>query len=104
MLIRPNGDETGGVMARCVAFDKCTAQAISGNLHLLVVCNPDADPLRSALDSEAPSRVLVAPGDAPGRVLLVTMRQPHAPIQPATPAHGEPIRVDATGFLGLGDE
>src|SRR5437762_2778947 len=98
MPIRPNGDETGGVMARCVAFDKSTAQAISGNLHLLVVCIPHADPLRSALDSEAPSRILVAPGDGPGRVLLVTMRQPHAPIQPAASAPVEPVRVDATGF------
>lgn len=63
-------------MARCIAFDKSTAQAISRNLHLLTVCDPEADPLQTALHSHAYLSLLALPSENGKHVLVAKFRRP----------------------------
>lgn len=93
-----------GLMARCVAFDKETAQAVSTNLHLLTVCDPLANPLTSALQSKSPQALLALPADDSGRILLARFQRNPRPPCPATPLSDGPVTFEAGGFLGLSDE
>ncbi|HET7747910.1 MAG TPA: hypothetical protein VFK81_00935 [Terriglobales bacterium] len=86
-------------MARCIAFDKPTAQAISRNLHLLTVCNPEADPVQTALQSNAPISLLAVPSENGKHVLVAKFRRPALAV-----ADNEPVGFEASGFLGLSDE
>ncbi len=86
-------------MARCIAFDKPTAQAISRNLHLLTVCNPEADPVQTALQSNAPISLLAVPSENGKHVLVAKFRRPALAL-----ADKEPVSFEASGFLGLSDE
>ena len=86
-------------MARCIAFDKPTAQAISRNLHLLTVCNPEADPVQTALHSNAPISLLALPSVSGKGVLVAKFRRPAQ----AAPSN-DPVGFEASGFLGLSDE
>ena len=90
-------------MARCIAFDKPTAQAISRNLHLLTVCNPEADPLQAALQSTAPTSLLALPSEGGNKVLLARFQRGQRAVAPALPSH-DPLGFEASGFLGLGDQ
>lgn len=87
-------------MGRCIAFDKSTAQAISRNLHLLTICNPEADPLQSALHSNSPTSLLATPADATDRVLIARFRRSPTATSGSSP---DPVGLEATGFLGLTD-
>ena len=89
----------GGSMARCIAFDKPTAQAISRNLHLLTVCDSEADPLQTALHSKAPISLLALPSENGKHVLVAKFRRPAL-----APANNDPVGFEASGFLGLSDE
>jgi hypothetical protein len=86
-------------MARCIAFDKPTAQAISRNLHLLTVCDPEADPVQTALHSNAPTFLLALPSENGKHVLVANFRRPAL----AT-ADNNVVGFEASGFLGLSDE
>ena len=86
-------------MARCIAFDKPTAQAISRNLRLLTVCDPEADPLQTALHSNAPMSLLALPSENGKHVLVAKFRRPAL-----APANNDPVGFEASGFLGLSDE
>ncbi len=86
-------------MSRCIAFDKSTAQAISRNLHLLTVCNPEADPVQTALHSNAPVSLLAVPSQNGKHVLVAKFRRPAL-----AAANHEPVGFEASGFLGLSDE
>lgn len=91
-------------MARCIAFDKQTAQAISSNLHFLTLCDPEANPIESALQSNSPRALLALPADVGGRVLMATFQRktglPDTPLPHSSP----PVAFAAGGFLGLSDE
>jgi len=87
-------------MARCITFDKPTAQAISRNLHLLTVCNPEADPLQTALHSNYPISLLALPSENGKRVLVARFRRSQGSVLPG----GNPVGFEASGFLGLGDQ
>jgi hypothetical protein len=89
-------------MARCIAFDKSTAQAISRNLHLLTICDSEGDPLQSALQSKSATSLLAMPADTANRVLIATFRR--APSTPTPGGSPDPIGFEAAGFLGLSDE
>ena len=78
-------------MARCFAFDKPTAQAISRNLHLLTICNPEADPVQTALQSTSPTSLLALPTEDGKCILVARFRR-------SSPA------LEAGGFLGLSDQ
>lgn len=82
-------------MARCIAFDKPTAQAISRNLHLLTICNTEADPVQAALQSDSPTSLLALPVEGGKRVLVARFRRLTS---------NEPAGFEASGFLGLGDQ
>jgi hypothetical protein len=86
-------------MARCIAFDKPTAQAISRNLHLLTVCDPEADPLQTALHSNAHLSLLALPSESGKHVLVAKFRRPAL-----APVNNDPVGFEASGFLGLSDE
>lgn len=90
-------------MARGIAFDKATAQALSRNLHLLTVCDSEADPVQSALHSASPTTLLAMPAETGKRVLLAVFRRPQAHVPPPLPSN-EPAAFEASGFLGLGDQ
>jgi hypothetical protein len=90
-------------MARCLAFDKSTAQAISRNLHLLTLCDSEADPLQTALHSNSPATLLALPADSGQRVLLAEFRRGSS-LLPPPPPDPEPAGLEASGFLGLGDQ
>ena len=91
-------------MARCIAFDKQTAQAISTSLHFLTLCDPKANPVESALQSTSPHALLALPAEAGGRVLMARFQRrtglPDAPL----PYSSTPVSFAAGGFLGLSDE
>lgn len=91
-------------MARCIAFDKQTAQAISTSLHFPTVCDPNANPVESALQSNSPHALLALPAEAGGRVLMARLQRgpglPHAPLS----CSSTPVAFAAGGFLGLSDE
>jgi len=89
-------------MARCIAFDKATAQAVSRNLHLLTVCDPEADPLQSALHSNSPTSLLAVPAEDGKRVLVARFQRRRSPLTPA--GSNEPVAFETSGFLGLGDQ
>ncbi|HKW25013.1 MAG TPA: hypothetical protein VJN48_04470 [Terriglobales bacterium] len=86
-------------MARCIAFDKPTAQAISRNLHLLTVCDPEADPVQTALHSNAPTSLLALPSENGKHVLVAKFRRPAL-----AAANNNLVGFEASGFLGLSDE
>ena len=90
-------------MARCIAFDKPTAQAISRNLHLLTICDPEADPLQTALHSHAHTSLLALPAEEGKRVLVARFQRGQSFLQPAIPSR-DPLGFEASGFLGLSDE
>jgi hypothetical protein len=91
-------------MARCIAFDKQTAQAISTNLRFLASCDPNADPLQSALQSSSPQALLALPADSSGGVLIARFqRNPGLPV-PSVTLSTAPVSFAAGGFLGLSDE
>lgn len=88
-------------MARCIAFDKSTAQAISRNLHVLTLCDSEGDPVQAALHSNSPTALLALPAENGKRVLVARFqRGPRA----AAAANNEPVGFSASGFLGLSDE
>ncbi|HLX76010.1 MAG TPA: hypothetical protein VKR26_14790 [Terriglobales bacterium] len=89
-------------MARCIAFDKATAQAVSRNLHLLTVCDPEADPVQSALHSNSPTSLLAVPAEDGKRVLVAKFQRRHSLLPHA--ASNDPVAFEASGFLGLGDQ
>ena len=86
-------------MARCIAFDKPTAQAISRNLHMLTVCDPEADPVQTALHSNSPVSLLALPSQNGKHVLVAKFRRP---AQAAV--SNDPVGFEASGFLGLSDQ
>jgi hypothetical protein len=89
-------------MARCIAFDKATAQAVSRNLHLLTICDPEADPVQSALHSNSPTSLLAAPAEDGKRVLVARFQRRRSLLTPA--GSNEPVAFETSGFLGLGDQ
>ena len=99
-----NGPALWGLMARCIAFDRQTAQAISVKLHLLAICDPDADALQSALQSSSPQALLALPADTDNRVLIAQFRRNPSLACPAEPLSQQPLNFQAGGFLGLSDE
>jgi len=90
-------------MARCIAFDKSTAQALSRNLHLLTVCDSEADPVQTALQSASPTTLLAMPTETGKRVLIATLHRAQAQTSPPLPG-SEPATFEASGFLGLSDQ
>ena len=89
-------------MARCIAFDKTTAQAVSRNLHVLTICDPEADPVQSALHSNSQTSLLAIPAEDGKRVLVARFQRRRSLF---TPADGnEPVAFETSGFLGLGDQ
>lgn len=89
-------------MARCIAFDKATAQAVSRNLHLITICDPEADPVQSALHSNAPSSLLAVPAEDGKRVLVARFQRRHSLSTPV--GSNDPVAFETSGFLGLGDQ
>ncbi|HEV2116305.1 MAG TPA: hypothetical protein VGR48_09795 [Terriglobales bacterium] len=90
-------------MARCIAFDKPTAQAISRNLHLLTICDPEADPVQTALHSNAPTSLLAMSAEGGKPILIVKIRRGQSLLAPAA-LSGDPLGFEASGFLGLSDQ
>jgi hypothetical protein len=103
-------------MARCFAFDKPTAQAISRDFHMLAFCDPDADPISSALCSTTATALLFMPAASPNRILVAKLQRKPVPSSFPEPHQRKPIAstvpepqmtdpssFEATGFLGLTD-
>jgi|SRR5579871_846834 len=103
MLDWPKVGASGAIMARCVAFDKQTAQAISKSLHLLSICDPDSDPLQSALQSHACTTLLALPAESGNRVLMVRMQRTGSAFASGDTTGGDSLTSEAGGFLGLSD-
>lgn len=82
-------------MARCIAFDKPTAQAVSRNLHMLTICDTEANPVEAALQSNAPTSLLALPVPGGKHVLIARFRRLTS---------NEPSGFEASGFLGLSDQ
>jgi hypothetical protein len=91
-------------MARCIAFDKQTAQAISVKLHWLTICDPGADAVESALQTNSPQSLLVLPSETGGRVLMAHFRRNPSLARSPAPLPPETVNFQAGGFLGLSDE
>ncbi len=89
-------------MARCIAFDKATAQAVSRNLHLITICDPEADPVQSALQSNAPTSLLAVPAEDGKRVLVARFQRRRSLSTPV--GSNDPVAFETSGFLGLGDQ
>jgi hypothetical protein len=91
-------------MARCFVFDKQTARAISTNLHLLTICDPDADALPSALESDSRQILLALPAEDSERVLVARFQRHPDELYPAEPGAEAAATFEAGGFLGLSDQ
>lgn len=91
-------------MARCIAFDRQTAQAISVKLHLLAICDPDADALQSALQCSSPQALLALPSGTGNGVLIARFQRNPALHSVAEGLPEQSLNFQAGGFLGLSDE
>lgn len=88
-------------MARWIAFDDETAEAVVGRFKRGAAEIHPGDPLDSALRQNKAS-LLIMPSSVPGKVLV-------ARIKPKTehgvvPAKPETVEFEPSGFLGLSDQ
>ena len=83
-------------MVRWIAFDDDTAEAVVTRFKRGAAEIQHVDPLSLALGTQQPSLVIL-PSNAPCRVVL-------AHFQPKPIAEEEPLKYQASGFLGLSDE
>ncbi len=99
-------------MARWIAFDDETAEAVIGRFKRgAAEIREGEQPLEAALRCGRPS-VLILPAKTAGRVLLVSIEPKtnassttKAPSTTTSKTHAQaPVRYQATGFLGLTDE
>lgn len=88
-------------MARWIAFDDETAEAVVGRFKRGAAEIHGGDPLNAAL-SQATASVVVLPSSVPGKVLM-------ARIEPKTEkaviaSQAEAVGQETVGFLGLSDQ
>ncbi len=86
------------------AFDQQTAAALAQHVENVEVSQTAGDELDSALDLAVAgqSAAVLAPADAKGEALLLTLRRKD--VAPASSSPAEPDSYRAGGFLGLADE
>lgn len=89
-------------MARWIAFDDETAEAVVGRFKRGAAEIHGGDPLNAAL-SQPTASVVVLPSSVPGKVLMVRM-EPKTEKAVVASAEPEPIGQETVGFLGLSDQ
>src|SRR5438046_173166 len=90
-------------MARWIAFDDETAEAVVGRFKRGAAEIYDGEPLRAAL-AQTTASVVVLPSSVPGKVLMARIepKTEKAVVQPAEPS--EAVGLESVGFLGLWDQ
>lgn len=89
-------------MARWIAFDDETAEAVVGRFKRGAAEIHGGDPLNAAL-SQSTASVIVLPSSVPGKVLMARM-EPKTESAVMASAELEPVGQETVGFLGLSDQ
>jgi hypothetical protein len=89
-------------MARWIAFDDETAEAVVGRFKRGAAEIHGGDPLNAAL-SQSTASVVVLPSSVPGKVLMARV-EPKTEKAVVPAAEPEFIGQETTGFLGLSDQ
>jgi hypothetical protein len=89
-------------MARWIAFDDETAEAVVGRFKRGAAEIHTGEPVDSALSYLGPS-ILMLPSPVPGKVLMARIEpKTERAVLPGTPS--EALGLESVGFLGLSDQ
>jgi hypothetical protein len=89
-------------MARWIAFDDETAEAVVGRFKRGAAEIHSGDPLNAAL-SQTTASVIVLPSSVPGKVLMARI-EPKTEKAVMASAEPEAVGQETVGFLGLSDQ